>query len=139
MNGMPFARRMTLQQAEGEAAAGTTYTAVDYGLLALGVAGIGYTISEVINQTDTPDAAGTPSPTPATPTPSPTPAPGGLPIPAPSGGGLPVPAPSGGGLPVPAPFAGSNGYFEERDVTPEYQQWLDAGTGGMGDLVLIVK
>lgn len=145
MNGAPFARRVTLQQAEGEAAAGSTYTAVDYGLLAIGALGVGYGISEVVNQKDTPDGSASPSPGPgATPTPSPgggLPLPLPLPIPIPSGG-LPIPIPSGGlplPIPLPAgaqlPFMGASA--QEREVTPEYQQWLDAGTGGMGDLVLI--
>ena len=35
--------------------------------------------------------------------------------------------------------AGASSSFEERAVTPEYQQWLDDGMGGMGDLVVITK
>lgn len=135
MNGLPFARRVTLQQAEGEAPAGSTYTAVDYTLLAIGAVGIGFGISEVVNQKDTPDRA---SSTPAAPPGSPPASPGGLPLPLP----LPSGFPSGSPLPLPLPLpglaGGSASYgFEERSVTPEYQSWLDQGTGGMGDLVLI--
>jgi len=136
MNGTPFARRVTLQQSEGEVAVGTTYTAVDYGLLAIGALGIGYGISEVVDQKDSSDPGASPSPTPGE-EPAPSPSPGGglpLPIPIPSGG-LPLP------LPIPIPVGGALTFvatsMQEREVTPEYQQWLDAGTGGMGDLVLI--
>ena len=41
-------------------------------------------------------------------------------------------------LPVPgAPLAGSYHLLQEREVTPEYQRWLDEGTGGMGDLLIV--
>lgn len=128
MNGAPFARRVTLQQAEGEAAAGTTYTAVDYGLLAIGALGIGYGISEVVNQKDSNDpGAASPGTPPGTPSPSPAP------------GGLCTPIPGAPCLPPLPGFAGSSTPFEAGNVTPEYQQWLDAATGGMGDLVLITE
>ncbi len=151
MNGMPFARRMALMQSEGEgeaggaAGGGATYTAVDYGLLAIGALGIGYGISSVVDQKDTPDAAGSggPSGSPmASPMASPL-----SPITGPLGPVLaPVLAPLS---PVTDPlspvlgplglFTGNSSSFEERAVTPEYQQWLDAGMGGMGDLIVISK
>ena len=145
LNGIPFARRaVALQQTEGEgAAAGVTYTAIDYGLLALGAVGIGYTISEVVNQKDTSDAA-TPATPPGTP-PAQPPAGPSLPMPAgtpalPMPAGTPaLPMPAGTpALPVPgAPLAGSYHLLQEREVTPEYQRWLDEGTGGMGDLLIV--
>ena len=130
MNGVPFAQRMTLQQAEGEAAAGSTYTAVDYTLMALGALGVGYGISEVVDQKDTADRTTTAAPSPgASPSPS-------SPVPAPVPAPAPAPAPAALPSPVPAPFAAQM-FLDERRVTPEYQRWLDEGTGGMGDLVLI--
>ncbi|MES2883887.1 MAG: hypothetical protein V4709_03730 [Pseudomonadota bacterium] len=141
LNGMPFARRVSLQQAEGETAGGTSYTVVDYSLLAIGAVGIGFGISEVVNQKDTPDA---PSAGPGTPPGMPPAGPSSPSVPGVPGlpglPGLPPGAPSLPGLPalpgLPG-LAGAYQSFEERAVTPEYQQWLDDGTGGMGDLVVI--
>ncbi len=144
MNGMPFARRMSLMQTEGDAGAaagGTSYTAVDYGLLAIGALGIGYGISSVVDQKDTPDAAGSAGPNPA-PMMSPMASPFS-PITGPLSPVLAPLSPLTGPLsPVLGPlglFTGNSASFEERAVTPEYQQWLDAGTGGMGDLIVISK
>lgn len=142
MNGLPFARRVAMQQAEGGAA--VSYTVVDYTLLALGAAGVGYGISEVVNQRDTPDAAspGTPPGQPPAQPPS-GPSLPGAPAGSPSLPGAPAGSPSLPGAPAGspslpgAPLSGGYASYEERAVTPEYQQWLDAGTGGMGDLVLI--
>lgn len=149
MNGVPFAQRMTLNQAEGETAAGTSYTAVDYGLLAIGALGIGYGIATVIDQEDTPDAPGAGAgPGPGA---GPMMGPGLGPILGPVLGPLgPVLGPLGPVLgplgpilgPVLGPiglYSGAQSSFEERAVTPEYQDWLDEGMGGMGDLVVISK
>lgn len=132
VNGLPFARRVSLQQTEGEgeaeSAAGTTYTAVDYGLLVIGALGIGYGISEVVDQKDSSDTGtASPSPGPA-PSPSPGPAPGNC---------LPLPPPLN--LCSPGVATAESGYraLELRIVGPDSQAWLDGGTGGMGDLVLI--
>ena len=133
VNGLPFARRVSLQQTEGEGeaegAAGTTYTAVDYGLLAIGALGIGYGISEVVDQKDSkdPGAGGTPSPTPG-PTPAPAPSPGNC---------LPLPPPLNLCAPGAAPVDGGFHAQGLLLVGPDSQTWLDSGTGGMGDLVLI--
>ena len=145
MNGAPFARRVSLQQAEGDAGAagnGSTYTAVDYGLLAIGAVGIGYGISTVVDQKDTPDPARAGSPSGSPPAMSPSSGPLG-PI---TGPLSPVTGPlspvTGPLSPVTGPlglFTGGNSSFEERAVTPEYQQWLDEGMGGMGDLVVISR
>jgi hypothetical protein len=52
-----------------------------------------------------------------------------LPLPA-----LPLP---GLPLPIPAPLAGHSYFMDDRALTPEYLRWLDEGSGGMGDLVVI--
>ena len=149
LNGVPFARRLTLMQTEGEgeAASASSYTAVDYGLLALGAVGIGYGISTVVDQKDTPDASSGGSPPGGSPTMGPDAGPLG-PITGPLG---PILSPVTGPLspvlgplsPITGPLglftAGASSSFEERAVTPEYQQWLDGGMGGMGDLVVITK
>lgn len=153
LNGVPFARRMTMMQTEGEgeAASASSYTAVDYGLLALGAVGIGYGISTVVDQKDTSDpASGGGSPTNGSPTTGPC---AGLlcPVTGPLSPVLGPLSPVTGPLspvlgplsPITGPLggftAGATSSFEERAVTPEYQQWLDDGMGGMGDLVVITK
>ena len=64
INGLPFARPARMQQDEGETAAGSTsrfanFTATDWTLFALGAAGIGFALQEVIDSKDTPERTGT--------------------------------------------------------------------------------
>ena len=141
INGVPFARRVTLQQDEGASEAGSSYTVIDYSLLAIGAAAIGFAIYEVADGKNTQDAAtpGTPPGNPPAQPPSGPSIPGlpGLPGLPGAPGGTPS-LPSLPGLPgLSGGTAGAFSSFAERTVTPEYQEWLDAGTGGMGDLVLI--
>lgn len=143
INGVPFARRVTLQQDEGASEAGSSYTVIDYSLLAIGAAAIGFGIYEVADGKNTPDAA-TPATPPGNPPAQPPSGPSvpglpGLPgLPGAPGGTPSLPSlPSLPGAPMSGGTVGAFSSFAERTVTPEYQQWLDAGTGGMGDLVLI--
>lgn len=98
------------------------YNAIDWGTLAIGVVGLGAIVSEVSNgkESGTVSSSGSGG--------------GG------SGGGCPAgqrPNP----LPPPAPpclpaFAGAqNGGAAEERRDPEHQQWLDEGSGHMGDLI----
>jgi hypothetical protein len=105
---------------EGELAEGTFmgYNAIDWATLAVGAVGIGFVASEVSNGSQDPDpraSGGT----------------GG------TGGGL-TPAPCTTGItPVPCVGLRSGKAFSAFDVEaqdPEYQKWLDGGTGQMGDL-----
>ncbi len=98
------------------------YGVVDWGLLAVGVAGIGFITSEVADGDDDPnpkldsdgdgipDDEEPPSGTPCTIT-------------------TPVPLPPGC-----TPFAGRQAGVAHSNTDPEYQEWLDSGTGQMGDL-----
>lgn len=109
VNGLPFAQRLQLNQAEE-----TQWTAIDWGLLAAGVVGLGFAVAEVSSSEDeSPDPTGEPGD-------------GG------DGGD------GGGGNCLPGtelclPFeADASGQRLERTATlPD----LDAGTGFMGDLV----
>ena len=133
LNGLPFARRVTsLQQTDGSG--DKVYTVVDYSLLAIGAIGIGAGIAAVVDQKDTPSTA-RPSTPPGQPPAQP---PAGPSLPGAPAGSPSLPSAPAGSPSFPsAPLSGAYVSFEERTVTPEYQQWLDAGTGGMGDLVLI--
>lgn len=113
LNGLPFAHRVELQEGEGGGGL-SSYNVVDWSLVTIGALGIGYGIYEVVDQKDTRDPKATRS---AAPPPS----------------GVPVPS----GVPTPTPFAGAFYKLDERSAIPAYQQWLDSGTGGMGDLVVI--
>ena len=102
-----------------------SYNMVDWGLLALGVAGVGLAASEVAGGDETADP------------------PGG--VGGPNGGGgdgtpgepcivtVPVPLPEGCD---PNALMGrrSGGAAGTATLDPEYQKWLDSGTGHMGDL-----
>ena len=100
------------------------YSAVDWGLLAVGMVGIGVAVAEISNGDESEDfGAGGPAPPPPPPPP-----------PGPAGGALGGLAGGLGGLP-----GGLSGYSApgmgtdvERDA--EYRKWLDGGTGQMGDL-----
>jgi hypothetical protein len=91
-----------------------SYDAVDWGLLAMGVAGIAFIGSEVADGDDDPDpkAGG-----------------GGTPPLPPCGPG--APAPPNCDLPGPLFTARTSATFSESN---DHQQWLDSGTGQMGDL-----
>lgn len=110
--------------AEGEAAEtepSEGYDAIDWGLLAIGAVGIGFVAAEVIDGEDDPDPAagggdeGGPPPCGIGPPPGP----------------LGCQPPVGPPLEIPS-FTGrsSKVFADSRD----YQQWLDSGTGQMGDL-----
>lgn len=91
-----------------------SYNLVDWGLLAVGLAGIGFAATEVVEAGDDADPqAAPPPPPPSTPCPVP-----------------PLPAPPGC-----TPFAGGQPGVTHINVDPEYQEWLDSGTGQMGDLL----
>jgi len=51
VNGLPFARSVSLQQNDGYEE--TRWTAIDWGLLAAGVVGLGYVVYEVSDSNDT--------------------------------------------------------------------------------------
>lgn len=129
INGMNLVQRLVLNQDEGGSAAEETgphteYSIVDWGLVLVGVAGIGFVASQVNSAEDSPEpkAAETPPP---------------------SGGILASVVPTGGALPIGvllltgAPETGINQSFlpTYRDrLDPDYQKWLDGGSGQMGDL-----
>lgn len=130
VNGVPFARTVRLAQAEGGEGGGSeggtfsNFTFVDWTLLAVGVTAVGYGISEVVNQKDTPDRAAGGTTTGGTTT-------GGT-----TTGGTTTGTTTGTGL-----LGGVlGGYTSEADVlgdtrnTAEYREWLDGGTGQMGEL-----
>ncbi|MDO9451513.1 MAG: hypothetical protein Q7J29_01490 [Stagnimonas sp.] len=137
VNGVPFARTVRLAQTEGGEGGGSeggtfsNFTFVDWTLLAVGVAAVGYGISEVINQKDSPDPATGGTTTGGTTT--------GTPL-----GGLLGGTTTGGtttGTPLGGLLGGLlGGYASEAQMlgdtrsTAEYQEWLDGGTGQMGDL-----
>lgn len=122
-----------------------SYTIADYALLGVGIVGVGYAISEVAKSDDSPDpaAGGSGNPPPSG---------GGTCLPGdptgvlclPSGGGGPAP-PGGGGLPncLPGdptgelclPLTGNESSAFSLKPSVQYLEWLDGGTGQMGDLV----
>lgn len=125
LNGLPFTRRLSVNQDEGTGSEGgmfSNYSAVDWTLLAVGAVGIGFAISQVADSKDTPD-----------------PAPGS------SSGGS-----SAGGSSGSSSGSGSSGGgvlgglllggYTESQVggddrrSAEYAEWLDGGSGQMGDL-----
>lgn len=93
------------------------YDAVDWGLLAVGLAGVGYIAAEVADGEDD-----------ANPTAAPAPPPGGCPP-----GQRPNPIPGGTPACLPA-WMGSSGALAGETRDPDHQTWLDSGTGQMGDL-----
>lgn len=105
----------------GETADGpfANYGLVDWGLLALGAVGLGYAVSEVSNSEESDD--------PAQPTTGAAPT-----------GTTPVGATPVGATPVGAtPIGIVSGVFETRAMDSAFRErleWLDGGTGHMGDL-----
>lgn len=147
VNGVPFAYTVRLAQNEGgeggESSPGafSNFTFVDWTLLAVGAVAIGYGISEVVDQEDTPDPSGGGTTTGGTTT-------GGT-----TTGGTTTGTPLGGllgggttggtttGTTTGTPLGGLLGTFrttsqgaDETRHSAEYQEWLDGGTGQMGDL-----
>lgn len=150
VNGVPFAYTVRLAQNEGgeggDSSPGTfsNFTFIDWTLLAVGAAAIGYGIAEVVDQEDTPDPSGgatTGGGTTGTTT-------GGGTTGTPLGGvlgGTTTGTPTGGtttGTPLGGVLGGVLGgtYRSALDVpgesrsSREYQEWLDGGSGQMGDL-----
>jgi hypothetical protein len=140
LNGVPFAGRSFMQRQNGDtspdagsAGAATTepggFTWFDWTLLAVGVGGVGYIIAEVSKGKDSPD------PKPASTTTGGTLSGllGGL-LGGTTGGTTTGSTLSGllGGLT--GGYAGSGTGIEGERITPEYQNWLDGGSGQMGDL-----
>lgn len=151
VNGMPIMRSVQLNQDEGgEAESGptagdVTMGALDWGLVILGVAGVGFAVAEVADADESPDPEGGGGTTTGGGTGGGTPL-GGTPLGGtPLGGGTegqitcaPGEIPVIGGECLPGgPFTnGGRSTRGYRAVTaPEYLQWLDGGTGQMGDLV----
>lgn len=136
LNGLNLVERHYLTQDEGEAAPsgdGMTYTMADWGLMALGVVGIGFIATEVTNA----DESDNPQPVPAEEEEETLGGLGGLP-----GGGLPGGGLPGGGTPGGAAAGGLPGGLggvvlmlpKNQVLDAERQRWLDGGTGQMGDL-----
>jgi hypothetical protein len=93
------------------------FNAVDWGLLAVGAVGLGYAVGEISNGEESETAGG-----------------GG------DGGGGDAGGDDGGGgldiCPLPdtcIPYAPASRY-EHDGIDPKHQEWLDGGTGHMGDL-----
>lgn len=104
---------------EGEVAEGTFmgFDAVDWATLAVGAVGLGYVASEVTNGDDDGPSDG-----------------GGGAGGDDSGGVLDV-GELLGGVPGGLPMHGNTGFMPTADNrNPEYQEWLDGGSGQMGDL-----
>ena len=110
VNGVPFASHVSRFDEDGS---DTSYTMLDWGLLAVGAVGLGFGIAEVLKTKDDPDSKATPT----NPTGNTT---GSL-----LGGLL-------GGL-LGATYAGGSGSGDSA-ADAERQAWLDGGTGQMGDL-----
>jgi hypothetical protein len=96
------------------------YGLVDWGLLALGAVGIGYAVGEVSNAEDSASSGGT--------DPGTDPDPGVLPDPGIDPGIL-------GSILAGGYRNGAYDFLPSVDnMNPEHQEWLDGGTGHMGDL-----
>lgn len=99
------------------------YDTVDWATLAVGAVGLGYVVSQVANGDDDSDPSAGGGGTPEEPCAT-------DPLCPPSGTLLP-----GGGTLLPVPLRGSDSFLptaSNRD--PAYQEWLDGGSGHMGDL-----
>lgn len=124
VNGVPFATHVRQLNEDGSEGGG--YNAWDWGLLTVGVVGLGFGIAEVAKTSESSDPKTTASSgtTPAppggtTPTPPATPAP-------------PCVLPN---VPPGCKFADvGQGGFELTVEDRQRQEWLDGGTGHMGDL-----
>lgn len=124
VNGLPVTRSYQMQQDEGGEV--TTMTAVDWGLVVLGVAGVGFAVAEVSDSEESPDpvddGSGTGGET------------GGE-----TGGGTPLGGTPLGGTPVGGGVILGLNHRAMRNAdartSREHQEWLDGGSGHMGDLV----
>jgi hypothetical protein len=120
-NGIPFAGRNLRLNQNGDNTGGSSgggsdsgWSFFDWGLLAVGVGGAGYLISQAVRGKDSPKVS-----------PSTTGSSGSTSSSSSSSGGLL------GGLLL---TGGSSGGSMDEDRDFEKQQWLDGGTGHMGDL-----
>ncbi|TAJ52236.1 MAG: hypothetical protein EPN60_07230 [Nevskiaceae bacterium] len=124
LNGLPFTRRLSANQDEGsggsEGGMFSNYSALDWTLLAVGAVGIGFAVSQVADSEDTPD-------------PAPGSSSGGSSAGGSSGGSSSSggSGSSGGGLL--GGYADPHAAGDDRR-SAEYADWLDGGTGQMGDL-----
>lgn len=120
LNGMTLMRRSLIaNQSEGGAEA-TAYTAADWGLIVLGAAGVGYAGYEVSKSDDEPTNGGGGSTTGGSTT----------------GGSTTGGSTTGGsttGLPL-LGLAELDRLSNSERASSEYREWLDGGTGQMGDL-----
>lgn len=121
VNGVPFANRVTRFDEDGGS---TTYSVMDWGLLAIGTVGLGFGIAEVLKTKDDSD------PGTSTGTTTGTTGGGGL-----LGTGLlgGTDTTGAGGL-LGTGLLGFAGGAYADSVDAERQAWLDGGTGHMGDL-----
>lgn len=105
------------------------YDAADWATLAVGAVGLGYVASEVTNGDDDADPGTTPPPDDGGTT-----LPGGLVIPG-GGGGTLLPADPTAITSLAMTGPRSLDFLPmSQNATPEYQEWMDGGTGHMGDL-----
>lgn len=131
LNGLPFTRRVALSQDEEVATEGglfSSFSGIDWTLVALGAAGIGLAIYEVADGDDTSDAAASSSGSGS----------GGSASGGSSGassGGSGSGSGSGGGL-LGTGLLGYTTISVDSDErrSAEYAEWLDGGSGQMGDL-----
>jgi hypothetical protein len=113
INGLPVVQRLSLNQDEyGSNLPTTSYSIVDWGLVALGAVGIGFIAAETLGTEESPDPA---------------------PAPPPSSGGLLV-----GTIVDQLSVDGGRDFgflptYSERE-TIERERWLNSGSGQMGDL-----
>jgi hypothetical protein len=124
VNGVPFASRSLRLNEDGTE---TSYSVLDWGLLAVGVVGLGFGIAEVVKtkESDDPKTTGTSTGGGTT---------GGTPTGGTTTGGTPTGGTTGGLLGTGLlGFTGAS-YSGDRNVDAERQAWLDGGTGHMGDL-----
>ena len=158
LNGQPFLKRVVQLNQDGDAsapAAGSAYTTMDWGLLAVGVVGIGFGISQVVKTHESPD--------PVTTTTTSNGAGGNVIVTTVNGvvtqvvnatTGLPIPlgtitgplltqlcsaTATSGGLGCPKGYASAEDRaladVSEREAT-RHLEWLNADYGHMGDLYL---
>lgn len=112
------------EEAPAEATEGgfMSYSAIDWGLLALGAVGVGMAVSETIGGEESPDTAATSTTGSSTTGGSTT----GIPT-----TGVPT---TGGVVPLGLASGLTVTYSELSEESRERLEWLDGGTGHMGDL-----
>lgn len=145
LNGLPFTRRVALAQDEEVVSDGgmfSGFTAVDWTLVAIGAVGIGFAIYEVADGKDTPDAAGSSSSSGGSSAGGNTGTTTGTPLGGVLGGTTGTATGSTGtttGTPLGGVLGGLGGYTStsasgDDRRSAEYADWLDGGSGQMGDL-----